>query len=87
MKTRKTKYINIASTFEDKRDSSKESNSSESISNDSSFEDSFDQGQSIGDALRYNIELMNKRQELIMNQVQYNGFKTIIYDSNAKLIR
>lgn len=88
MEALSTIHAETANTNEDRpiQNSSKDS-SSNSSSSDSSFEDSSDQGQNIEDALRHNIELMNKREELGMGQVQCGGFRTVVYDASAKMVR
>lgn len=73
--------------IEDNQESSKDCDSSESSSNDSNFEDAYDQGQSIADALRRNYELMKEREDFIMKQIHSTGQSTVVYDSNAELIR
>lgn len=47
----------------------------------SDFEESIDNAPSIEDALKNNLELMKKREELLMAQLRYN--KVLVYDSNA----
>ena len=64
-----------------------EDSSSESYSRYSSFEDDVDDGPSIEDALKKNFELMNKRNYVPGLNMNGKGLKTIIYDSNAKIIK
>ena len=64
-----------------------EDSSNESYSQYSSFEDDADDGPSIEDALKKNFELMNKSNCVPGLNVNGKGLKTIIYDSNARIIK
>ena len=62
-----------------KHDSEEGSNDS---SRYSSFEDDADQGITIEEDLRRNLELMNKQ---MANNIDQSKYKTLIYDCNAKI--
>jgi len=55
--------------------------SSENSKEYSSFEDDSDRNPSIDNALRHNMELMNKREEFLQHHTMQ---RILIYDCNAK---
>jgi len=61
--------------------SENEESDNESHSDFSSFEEDTDL--IINNALKHNVELMNRHEEII----QYNTNKVLIYDYNAKMLR
>jgi len=64
---------------------SREGSSVRSSSEYSNFEESFDKELCIEDALKNNVELMNKREELLTSQLKTD--RALIYDCDAKILR
>jgi len=63
------------------------SNSNDSSSDYSGFEDEFEGGPTYDNALQRNIELMNKREEMMKSRLKFDGTKVVIYDCNSKIVR
>ena len=53
----------------------------------SNFEDDFEERSSFDNTLQHNIELINKKKEIIPIKSDQEEHKILIYDSKAKIIK